>query len=76
MFHATEREATILRTLAGSSSIEEAELFKALSEKSPHPAAQTFKNAIEGCIVKGFVQKLEENKKSFYKITDSGKNQI
>lgn len=61
--------------LAGSSSIEEAELFKALSEKSPH-SAQTFKNAIEGCIAKGFIQKLEENKKSFYKITDSGKNQI
>lgn len=75
MFQATEREAAILRTLAGSPSIEETELFKALSEKSPH-SAQTFKNAIEGCIAKGFVQKLEENKKSFYKITDGGKNQI
>ncbi len=46
-----------------------------LSEKISQPE-KPFKNAIEGCIAKGFVQKFEENGKSFYKITDNGKNQI
>lgn len=75
MFQATERETFILRTLANNSPIEESELFKMLSEKISQPE-KPFKNAIEGCIAKGFVQKFEENGKSFYKITDNGKNQI
>lgn len=75
MFHATERETFILRTLAGDSIIEESELFKILSEKETQ-TEQTFKNALEGCIAKGFIQKFDENGKSFYKITDNGKNQI
>lgn len=75
MFQATEREAFILRTLAGSLSIEETELLKILSEKETH-TAQTFKNALAGCIQKEFVQKSEHEGKIFLNITASGKKQI
>lgn len=37
---------------------------------------RTFKNALSGCVAKGFVQKLEKDGKTFYKITEDGFKQI
>lgn len=36
---------------------------------------RTFKNALSGCIAKDFVQKLEKDGKTFYKITEDGLKQ-
>lgn len=37
---------------------------------------QTFKNALFGCVAKGFVKKSEQSGKTFYKITEEGRKQI
>lgn len=77
MFQATERETVILKTLSSFSNsdskyIEETALFEFLRSAQDN----AFKNALSGCVTKGFAQKSEKGGKSFYKITEDGLKQI
>lgn len=89
MFQATASEVLVLKTFLRFSKsdfkyIEESEIFGILrSAQNDGNCAQddevglrTFKNALSGCVAKGFVQKLEKDGKTFYKITEDGFKQI
>lgn len=89
MFHATATEIFVLKTILELSKnnsiyIEENELFKIISSarndrnfaQNDENALKTFKNALSGCLAKGFIQKTEQSENSFYKITEEGLKQI
>lgn len=89
MFQATASEVSVLKDLSrlsdsGSKYIEESEIFDVLRSarndgnfaQDDAITLQPFKNALSGCEAKGFVQKSEQDGKSFYKITQDGRRQI
>lgn len=78
MFFPTASEVFVLKTILELSKnnsvyIEESEVFEILRSAQND---ETFRNALSGCIAKGFVTKFGQNGKSFYKITEEGLKQI
>lgn len=75
MYIATKNETEILKILNKNKSLDKEQIIEEICETIPEQvlSSRKIQNELEGCILKGFVERADNNE---YRITAKGKKQI